>query len=106
MIKLTIFTFLLIFNVHSYANNLCSDWKVEITDRRDESLFSKKSYLSALEGLNFYASNGSVDPWPLFKRVEGYLLKQSALKELSEGRKSIGFSNYCDFIVQQGTHKG
>lgn len=84
---------------------LCREWKPEVTERRDEASFDKQPYLKALGTLKFYSENKGIDPWPAYTKVQGYLLKQAALSELDSNNKSQNFTNYCNFIVQQGVHR-
>ena len=104
--KNTIIILFALFSIPAFSGTLCSEWKPEIKERRDEAKFTKENYLKALKGLRFYLDNSGVDPWQHMVMLEGFLLKKAALEELANNKKDIGYSQYCNFIVQQGVHRG
>ena len=91
---------------NAYAEEeLCKQWKPEITERRNETNYSVEKYMKALRGLEFYSNNTGIDPWPLFTIIEGYLLKMSVLTAPDTDTKKRYLESYCNFIVQEGVHR-
>ncbi len=102
--KILLFSLFAAVATNAYTQELCANWKPEIKERRNESIYTKENYLKALKGLVLYTKNDGIDPWPGFKIIEGYLLKVSAHTESGEYNK-ITLKNYCNFIIEQGVHR-
>ena len=104
--KFILTAILLVTSTSAFSEVLCSEWEPQITERRNEANYDIEAYLKALGTLRFYSENKGIDPWPAYIKVQGYLLKQAAISELAKNQKGQGFTNYCNFIVQQGVHRG
>lgn len=102
--KFILCAILFLSSLSAFSEVLCSEWKPEITERRSEVDFDTVAYLKALKSLKFYAENKGIDPWPAHIKVQGYLLKQLAISDLESNTKGRGYTNYCNFVVQQGIH--
>jgi hypothetical protein len=90
----------------AFANDLCNGFKPELSERRDESQFNLENYRKALDGLKKYYPESGIDPWPYMVVLEGYLLRQQALDELASSKSGPAVKAFCEFIVQQGVHRG
>lgn len=95
-----------VYSVSAKADDLCKNWKPELKERRDESRFTKESYLAALKALKKYAQSPNVDPWQFIVVLNGYLLKEQALYEIKINKDGPGMRAFCEFVVQQGVHRG
>ena len=103
-----LFLLILLISFSSHAQEICKNYKPELTDRDNEDWHSKESALNALNFLEMYIKNEgkarNTDPWWATGRVEGAMLKIAAL-EANADPKSNEYLSYCRFVTRQGVHR-
>ena len=90
------------------ANEMCINFKPEITIRDKEDVYTQENALKALKFLESYVKDEkdfrkTEYGWAI-ARIQGYILRDNALKVGSDP-ESLEYHWFCTYITRQGVHR-